>query len=70
MRRKHDLKVGTDWLPFMIDGCEVKVFFPSAYEDNTQSQTTTLQTMERVEKALLANYKISLTNAKYSAKIQ
>ena len=29
---KKDLKLITDWMPLIIEGCQVEIYFPSAYD--------------------------------------
>ena len=60
MKRKTEMKPGRDWLPLRIDGCEVSVFFPSAYEDEKPGPAK----LTDLERMLLANYKISSHNEK------
>ena len=52
MEKKKELQLVKDWLPFRVNGCEVEIFFPSAYD--TQPETRP----EDLEKALIASYQV------------
>ena len=54
MDKKKDLKLITDWMPFIVDGCSVEIYFPSAY-DAAPVETGP----EVVEQTLIAAYKKS-----------
>ena len=53
MKRKQDLTLITDWIPFLIDGCQVDVFFPSAYEDDSADE----KRPAAMEQTLIAAYR-------------
>ena len=53
MEKKKDLKLGKDCLPFRINGCEVEVFFPSAYDTEPETRP------EDLEKTLIAAYQVN-----------
>ena len=55
MKRKKDLTLITDWMPFLIDGCQVDVFFPSAYEDDSENEARPAA----MERTLIAAYRKS-----------
>ena len=55
MKRRKDLTLITDWMPFLIDGCPVDVFFPSAYEYDAADETRP----SAMEQTLIAAYKKS-----------
>ena len=54
MQRKENLTLITDWLPLLIDGHHVAVYFPSAYETPMEEPKP-----EAIEQTLIAAYKKS-----------
>ena len=58
MNRKNDLEIITDWIPFIIDGCEVEVYFTSAYDAPAEAEP------EAMEQTLIAAYKNSSVSLK------
>ena len=54
MNKKKDLKLITDWIPLIVDGCQVEIYFPSAYDT---VPTETIQ--EAVEQTMIAAYQKS-----------
>lgn len=58
MKRKQDLTLITDWMPLIIDGCQVDVFFPSAYEDGPADEARPAA----MEQTLIVAYKKSSDN--------
>ena len=54
MDKKKNLKFFEDWLPLRIDGCEVVVYFPSAYDTASAEARP-----EAVEQTLIAAYQKS-----------
>ena len=54
MDMKKDLKLITDWMPLIIDGCPVEIYFPSAYDAAPVEAGP-----ETVEQTLIAAYKKS-----------
>ena len=52
MEKKKELKLVTDCLPFRVDGCEVEIFFPSAYGSEPETRP------EDLEKTLIAAYQV------------
>ena len=52
MDKKKDLKIGKDCLPFRVNGCEVEIFFPSAYDSEPETRP------EDLEKTLIASYQV------------
>ena len=52
MNRKKDLKLIRDWMPCMVNGCQVDLYFSTAY-DTAPAETNT----ETVEQTLIAAYK-------------
>ena len=52
MEKKKELKLAKDCLPFRINGCEVEVFFPSAYDSQPETRP------EDLEKTLIASYQV------------
>ena len=54
MDMKKDLKLITDWMPLIIEGCQVEIYFPSAYDAAPVEAGP-----ETVEQTLIAAYKKS-----------
>ena len=54
MSKKKDLKLITDWIPLIVDGCQVEIYFPSAY-DTLPAETIP----EAVEQTMIAAYQKS-----------
>ena len=52
MDKKKELKLVKDWLSFRVNGCEVEIFFPSAYDSEPETHP------EDLEKALIASYQV------------